>query len=71
MEENYPENPDKIEFYKRRDKIKDQLDTIYYFLSKVGQERVQDDFKNIELRRIYRRIPDWRLRQLKKKRSYP
>jgi len=71
MEGKYPDNPDKIEFYKKRDKIRDRLDTIYSFLSLVDQIKRDDIRKNEGLKILYGRLPDWRKNQLKKEKSHP
>lgn len=70
MEDKYPDNPDKIEFYKERDRIREQLDTIYNFLSEVRHERIRDDLKNDDLEMLYGRLPYWRVNQLKRKKSF-
>ena len=70
-EDKYPDNPDKIEFYKKRDKVRDQLDAIYSFFSLVDQIRQDDIRKNEDLKILYGSLPDWKKNQLKKERSYP
>jgi len=64
-----PGNPDKLEFYKKRDKIRDQLDAIYVYLAELEWERHKDFIKDTDLIVIYGRLPDWRIEELKKKRE--
>lgn len=62
-------HPDIFNFYRERDRIRSQLDTIYGFLFKISQERFNDFLKDSKLRSIYGRLPNWRLEQLKEKES--
>lgn len=70
LESSDSNNPDMIEFYKERDKIRDKLDTIYDFLSVVTQKRLSDALKDDELELLYGRLPEWRVKQMKEKRAF-
>lgn len=63
LEEHDLRNPDIMEFYIKRDKIRDQLDTIYDYLELEEMERSLQDIRDRKLEHIYGRLPDWRLRQ--------
>lgn len=70
LEEIDPKNPEILDFYEEGCRIRDQLDIVYRFLSHVDQERGDDYRRNNSLVRMYGKLPDWRVEQLKRKKSY-
>lgn len=69
MEKEEPGHPDKMKFYEERIIIRDQLNTIYDFLSTVEHERIDGFMRDSKLRTIYGKLPEWRKEQIMKKKS--
>lgn len=69
MERNEPGHPDKGKFYEERIKLTKQLDTIYDFLSEIEHEKLVDFIRNGKLKTMYGKLPEWRVKELKEKRS--
>jgi len=68
LEKHEPGHPDKMDFYSERIKVRSQLDAIYVFLSDIEHERIADFIKNSKLRQ-HGKLPDWRVKELKKKKA--
>lgn len=49
--------------------LNEERETIYEFLFDIDQDRFNDFLKNLKLRMLYTRLPDWRIEQLKEKES--
>ena len=58
LEEHEPRHPDIMGFYEERNKVRDQLDAIYFFLSDIERERIDDFIKNSSLTIKYGKLPD-------------
>jgi len=66
LEENDHRNPDIMEFYIDRDKIRDQLEILQDYSELKNVEKSLQNINDLKLRRIYGRLPDWRIEQIKK-----
>jgi hypothetical protein len=63
MEKDEPRHHDKMDFYQKRNKIREQLDYLHDYLELEEMEASLEHGKDLKLKSIYGKIPDWRLNQ--------
>ena len=61
MESDEPSHPDKMGFYEKRNAIRDQLDTLHDYKELLEMESSLERVKDMKLKSIYGRLPDWRI----------